>query len=395
VSQCLSFQFRIYPTVKQAIALDRVLWLQRELFNVALEERRGAWRWERRSVGYVQQCRTLTELREVRPEVLEFGVTVCRGTLMRLDRAYKGFFRRCQRGEKPGYPRFKSRSRFNSLQWEDTKSWKLKTETRRLYLQGIGDVKVHLHREVKGTPKAITVKREGRRWLVSIRCTGVDPVPLAPTGREVGIDLGVVNLVATSDGRLVDEGRFGRNGAAALAKAQRDLKSKRKGSNRRRRAVERVAEHHRRVRNQRRDLAHKVSRQLVDDYDLIVLEDLKVVSMVRRPKPRPCPDGTFEPNGANAKSGLNRSIHDAGWGQLARMLAYKAEDAGRELRVVAPQFTSQRCSRCEHTDEASRRSQAVFRCMACGFGAHADINAACNVLWAGRAQRALGPRRVN
>jgi putative transposase len=389
VSQCRTFKFRVYPTYKQAIALDRVLWLQRELFNAALEERRGAWRWERRSVSYFQQCRTLTELREVRPEVLEFGVRVCRGTLKRLDRAYRDFFRRCQRGEKPGFPRFKSRSRFNSLQWEDTNGWKLRADARRLHLHGIGDVKVHLHREVKGTPKAITVTREGRRWFVSIRCTGVEPTPLAPTGREVGIDLGVVNLVATSDGQLVDEGRFGRNAAAALAKAQRDLKSKRKGSNRRRRAVERVAEHHRSVRNQRRDLAHKVSRQLVDDYDLIVLEDLKVANMVRRPVPRPGPDGTFEPNGAKAKSGLNRSIQDAGWGQLARMLAYKAEDAGRELRVVAAQFTSQRCSRCEHTDEASRRSQAVFRCTACGFEAHADINAACNVLWAGRAQRAL------
>jgi putative transposase len=388
VSQCRSFQFRVYPTVKQANKLDRALWLQRELFNSALEERKGAWRWERRSVSYFQQCRTLTELRQVRPEVLEFGVTVSRGTLKRLDGAYKHFFRRCQRGENPGYPRFKSRSRFNSLQWEDTKGWKLKTEERRLRLHGIGDVKVKMHREIHGTPKAITVERQGRRWFVSFRCTGVEPIPLAPTGREVGIDLGVVNLVATSDGELVNEGRFGHNAAAALAKAQRDLKTKHKGSNRRSRAVERVAEHHRRVRNQRRDLAHKVSRQLVNNYDFIVLEDLKVRSMVRRPKPRPSSDGTFEPNGANAKSGLNRSINDAGWGQLTRMLAYKAEGAGRELRVVPPQFTSQRCSRCEHTDEASRRSQAAFRCTACGCQAHADVNAACNVLWAGRAQRA-------
>ena len=197
-----------------------------------------------------------------------------------------------------------------------------------------------LHREVRGTPKAITVTREGRRWFVSIRCVDVEPIPLASTGREVGIDLGVVNLVATSDGELIDEGRFERNAAAALAKAQRDLKRKRKGSNRRRRAVERVAEHHRRARNQRRDLAHKVSRQLVDDYDLIVLEDLKVSGMVRRPTPRLGPDGAFEPNGATAKSGLNRSLQDAGWGQIPRMLVYKAADAGRELRVVAPQFTS-------------------------------------------------------
>jgi putative transposase len=194
--------------------------------------------------------------------------------------------------------------------------------------------------------------------------------------------------VATSDGELVDGPRFGRNAAAALAKAQRDLTLKRKGSNRRRGAVERVAEHHRKVRDQRRDLAHKVSRRLVDDYGLIVLEDLKVASMVRRPKPLPCPDGTFQSNGAKTKSGLNRSIQDAGWGELARMLECKAADVGRELRVVAPQCTSQRCSNCEHTDEASRRSQAVFRCTACGFAAHADINAARNVLWAGRAQRA-------
>jgi putative transposase len=287
-----------------------------------------------------------------------------------------------------GYPRFKARSRFHSLQWEDTDGWRLRIDERRLHLHGIGDVRVKLHRAIRGTPKAITVERKGPHWFVSFRCTGVETTPLAPTGRELGIDLGVMNLVATSDGEPFTEGRFGRNAAAALAKAQRDLRTKTKGSNRRKRAVERVAGHHRKVRNQLRDIAHKVSRQLVNDYDLIVLEDLKVVSMVRRPKPRPLPDGTFEPNGAAAKSGLNRSIHDAGWGQLTRMLAYKAEDAGRELRVVPPQFTSQRCSRCEHTDEASRRSQAVFRCTACGYETHADISAACNVLWAGRAQRA-------
>jgi putative transposase len=260
---------------------------------------------------------------------------------------------------------------------------------RRLYLQGVGDVRIKLYRDLRGTPQAITVKREGRHWFVSVRCVDIEPTPLEPTGREVGIDLGVVNLVATSDGELVCAGPFGRNAQAALAKAQRDLKLKKRGSNHRRRAVERVALHHRRVRDQRKDLAHKVSRRLVDDYDLIVLEDLAIRNMVRRSKPRPAQDGTFEPNGAKAKSGLNRSIHDDWWGQLTRMLAYEAEDAGRELRVVPPHFTSQRCSRCEHVDEASRRSQAVFRCTACGYQAHADLNAACNVLWAGRAQRAL------
>ena len=101
VSQCRSFQYRIYPTGKQANALDHALRLQCELYNAALEERRGSWRLERRSVSFFDQCRTLTKLREIRPEVLNLGVTVSRGTLMRLDGAYKHFFKRCQRGEKP------------------------------------------------------------------------------------------------------------------------------------------------------------------------------------------------------------------------------------------------------------------------------------------------------
>jgi putative transposase len=374
--------------VKQAQRLDLALGLQCELYNAALEDRRGAWRWEKRPVGYVEQCRTLTELREVRPEVLDCGVTVCRGTLKRLDRAFCAFYRRCARGEVPGFPRFKARSRFDSLQYEDTNGWRLKSEARRVALLGIGDVKVHLHREVRGTPKAITVKREGRHWFVSIRCVEVETTPLAPTGREVGIDPGVVNLVATSEGDLVDGARLERRAAARLARAQRELATKQRGSMRRPPAKQLVADQHRRVRNRRRDLAHKLSRKLVDDYDLIVVEDLAVRRMVRRPAPRPWCDGGFEPNGARAKSGLNRSIHDAGWGELVRMLAYKAEDAGRELRIVSPRCTSQRCSLCGHTDAASRRSQEAFECTACGHRDHADVNAARNILWAGRAQRA-------
>jgi putative transposase len=133
---------------------------------------------------------------------LDFAVTVCRGTLKRLDRAFCACYRRCARGEVPGYPRFKTRSRLDSLVWDCTST------ARRLALLGIGDVNVHAHRELRGTPKAITVKREGRRWFVSIRCVDAETTPLAPTGREVEIDLGVTNLVATSDGLLVQGARF-------------------------------------------------------------------------------------------------------------------------------------------------------------------------------------------
>jgi putative transposase len=173
----------------------------------------------------------------------------------------------------------------------------------------------------------MTVRREGRHWYASIRCVDVQPMPLAKTGREVGLDLGVVHLVCPSDGRVLDARGFERRAAGRLAAAQRALSTKQRGSMHRKRAVERVALHHRRVRNQRHDFAHKLSRELVDAYDLIVLENLSITSMVRRSKPRPKPDGSFEPNGEAAKAGLNRSIHDAGWGELVRMLTYKAERA--------------------------------------------------------------------
>jgi len=145
---------------------------------------------------------------------------------------------------------------------------------------------------------------------------------------------------------------------------------------------------HRKVRNQRKDLAHKLSREIVNRYDLIVHEDLKIPNVVRRPKPRQAEDGTFEPNGAAAKAGLNRSIADAGWGQLLRFIAYKAEDAGREVIAVNPHHTSQRCSSCGHVDAENRRTQAEFRCQVCGHEAHADVNAAINILRAGRVRQA-------
>jgi len=250
-----------------------------------------------------------------------------------------------------------------------------------LALFGIGHVKVHLHRPIRGTPKAITVRREGRRWWVSIRCLEVPATPLPRTGRAVGLDLGVTWQVATSDGLLVAADRPLRRSAERLAEAQRDLATKHRGSGHRARAAARVGAIHRLVANQRKDVAHQLSRALVNHYDLIVHEDLRTANLVRRPKPRKDEDtGTYLANGAKAKGGLNRAIHDAGWGQLLSYLAYKLEETGRELIAVDPRYTSQRCSSCGHVAAANRCSQAVFRCLACGYEAQADLNAALNIL---------------
>ncbi len=388
MGRCRSYRYLLQPTVHQRADLERLLLNQCELYNAALEERQGAWTWERRSVSYVDQTRTLTTVRGARPEVLDHGVTVCRGTLKRLDRAFAAFYRRCRAGQAPGYPRFKSSQRWDSVQWEDRSGWRLDIENRRLRLLGIGNVKVRLHRAVRGTPKAITVAREGQRWWVTLRSVDVPAEPRPATGRQVGIDLGIVAQLATSDGEVVEEGRYGRRAAERLANAQRALKDKRRGSRRRQRAMDRVAAAHRLVRNQRKDLAHKLSRQLVNRYDLIAHEDLEITNMVRRPRPGRAADGTHEPNGAAAKAGLNRSISDAGWGQLLQCIAYKAEEAGRIVIAVNPRHSSQRCSSCGHTVGGNRRTQARFRCLACGHEGHADVNAAVNILRAGRARQA-------
>ena len=385
---CRSYRFLLKPTHPQRGRLQVLLRNQCELYNAALEERRGAWKWERRSVSYVDQSRTLTTIREARPEILEHGVTVCRGTLKRLDRAFGAFYRRCRAGQTPGYPRFKSVRRWDSAQWEDGYGWRLDTARSRLRLQGIGEVRVRLHRLTEGTPKAITVAREGRRWWVTVRCVDVPAKTLAATGHEVGIDLGVRAQIATSDGLLVSEGRYERAGNARLKAAERDLASKCRGSRRSERAVDRLAAAHRKIRNQRKNLAHRLSRELVNHNDLIVHEDLKITNMVRRPKPRKAEGDTYMPNGAAAKSGLNRSISDAGWGQLLQFIAYKAEDAGRKVIAVDPRHTSQRCSSCDHVNGENRRTQAQFRCQACGYEANADVNAATNILRAGRARQA-------
>jgi putative transposase len=195
-------------------------------------------------------------------------------------------------------------------------------------------------------------------------------------------------LVATSDGVLEPNPRPAERAAGRLAAAQRALARKQRGSKRRRRAVERVAAAHRQVRNVRADQHHQLSRRLVNNYDVLVHEALTIPNLVRRPAPRPDPGqpGRFRPNGAAAKTALNRCIHDAGWAQLLAMITYKAESAGRTVIVVAAHNTSRTCACCGHI-AAGNRHGAVFCCRACGHQVHADTNAAINILRAGRAQQ--------
>ncbi|MFY9766617.1 MAG: transposase, partial [Mycobacterium sp.] len=263
-------------------------------------------------------------------------------------------------------------------------------DARRVYLQGIGQVKVDLHRQVAGRVKTIQIKRSGRRWMLVLSCDDVPTNPMPATLRQAGVDVGIVRYATLSDGTGVDNPRWGRAAAERLTAAQQRLaRAKRRSKNRVRRR-ETVAARHRKIANQRKDFHHKHARELAARYDLLVVEDLQIANMLRRAKRVPDPDnpGQFLPNGARAKSGLNRSIGDAGWGQFVSILRAKAEDAGRTWIEVDPRHTSDGCEKCGYAATENRVTQAAFECQRCSHHAPADEHAARNILRAGLALHA-------
>ena len=389
-----AFKFRLRPTARQHVALGRCLALHRELYNAALQERRDAWRLSSATVSYGEQSAQLKQIREARPDVAAWSFSSQQATLRRLNRGFGAFHRRVRAGETPGYPRFKSAHRFCSVEWpKDGDGCRWHPDTRRVYLQGIGQVKVTVHRQVQGRVKTIQVRREGRHWMLILSCDDVPVRPLEPTQAAVGVDVGIASFATTSDSHQLPNPGFGRVAAARLATAQRVLARKQRGSNNRRKARAALAARHRKVANQRRNFHHHTARALIARYDLLVVEHLRIRNMVRRPAPRPDPDqpGGFLPNQAAAKTGLHRSIHDAGWAQFVSILRAKAEEAGRVVIDVDARHTSDRCEACGHTATENRASQAVFSCRACGYTANADEHAARNILRAGLARLAATP----
>jgi putative transposase len=384
--------FRLRPTGRQHIALAACVESHRELYNAALQERRDAWSHSKTRINYGDQSAQLTEIRSVRPDQAVWSFSSQQATLRRLNKAFAGFFRRAKRGEKAGYPRFKGKARFDSVEWpKDGDGARWLPERRRVYLQGVGEVKVDLHRPVQGRVKTIQIKRQGRHWMLVLSCDDVPTNPLPATCRQAGIDVGIVSFATTSDGTHVDNPRWGRAAADRLANAQQRLQRAKRRSKNRERKRETVSARHRKIANQRKDFHHKQARALVTRYDLLVVEDLEIANMLRRAKAVPDPDepGQYLPNGAAAKTGLNRSISDAGWGRFVSILRAKAEEAGRTWIEVDPRHTSDGCENCGHAAPENRVTQAAFECQRCSHRAQADEHAARNLLRAGLARHAL------
>ncbi|HLI05430.1 MAG TPA: transposase, partial [Ktedonobacteraceae bacterium] len=357
----------------------------RELYNAGLAERKEAYRMAGKSISYYEQQRDLPEIKNVlREEYQQIHSQVLQDVLLRLDRAFKAFFRRVANGEKPGYPPFQGRNRYHSFTYPQggyTLSEKRVTRSK------IGSIKIKLHRPIEGTVKTCTITYEAGQWYAVFSCECEARQLLPVSEEEVGIDLGLLHFAALWDGTFINNPRYSRKTEKTLEKRQQVLSRKKRGSHRREKARRQVAKAHRKIRNQRRDFLHKQAKRLVERYQTIVFEDVQTEHLVKRPKAKQDENGKYLPNGASAKAGLNKSILDAGWAMFVDVCSFKAACAGRNVVKVNPYKTSQICSACLRECPHKELDVRTHVCIHCGVVLDRDTNAARNILRLGRSQR--------
>ena len=354
-----AFKYPLYPTKSQSLALDTMLETHRHLYNRALAERRDAYQQEQRTVRYGEQSAALKEQRVANPYLAMTNFSSCQATLRRLDRAFHAFFRRVKAGEKPGYPRFKGKDRFDTVEFPSHGDG-CKLAGDRVYCQHVGSVKVKRHRLTEGAIKTLSFKREAGHWYLIASCDLGDAPAVRSTTRTVGIDLGLKAFLTTSEGEQVAPPKFYRKAQATVRRAQRHLSRCQDGSNRRKKAKQRVARLHQHVAHQRRDWQHKVALRLVARYDLIAHESLTTKGL--------------------ARTRLAKSIYDAGWTQFLGILTHKAEGAGVTVVAVDARNTTQICSVCGALPlvPLSLRDR-VYHCASCSLSLDRDSNAALNI----------------
>jgi len=247
---------------------------------------------------------------------------------------------------------------------------------------GVGFVKFRKSQDILGIIKNVTISKKSGHWYVSFGTEReLEQNPIHPSKTAIGIDLGVAKLIATSDGQVIKPKNSFKANQGKLAKLQRQLSRKVLFSQNWKKQNRKIQKLHHHIANIRHDYLHKISTDISKNHAMIVCEDLKVVNMLGSAS------GTLENKGRNvkAKSGLNKSILDQGWGMMIDMLEYKQHWHGGLLIKVDPRYTSQTCFECKHVAKENRQTQAKFECVECGYIANADVNAARNILAAGHA----------
>lgn len=350
-----TYKFKLEPSPHHTEQLEWTLTLCRRLYNALLEQRIFAYKRRGVSVNYYEQKAELPLLKQEIPAYKQVQSQVLQDIVKRLDQSFQSFFQRLKRGGKAGFPRFQGEARFDSFTYPQTG---FRIEDKFLRLSKIGEIRIKRHRQMEGKVKTLTIKRKNDKYYACFSCE-VEPKP-ETTGKQVGIDLGIQHLAITSDGEFFPYHGYLRTSEKKIKRLQRTVSRRKKGSNRREKAKKQLAKAHEKIANQRRDHAHKVSRCLVDTYDLMAFEDLNILGMVKNHR-------------------LSKSVIDASWHQLKQFTSYKAAYAGKKVVSVDARNTSQQCSNCD-TIVKKTLAQRIHRCPYCGYEADRDVNAAQNIL---------------
>jgi len=345
-----TYRFRIYPTAEQRARLLRWEGALRFLWNLANEQRlMGLSRTDKRYPTAPQQQAELTTLRASLPWLADVPRNVSAQMLSELDKAWRRYFLRLT-----GLPNWKSKQQAPAGMTESHHDrWRLRDSS--LHFAKLGDIRVVAHRAIEGDTKTCSLKRDGDQWFALITCEIDAPAPTPRDAPVVAIDRGITRMLADSDGNLTDNPKFYQRAMTRLARAQRTVSRRKKGSKNRDKAKLRVMRLHRKVRRQREHFLHVQSARLAKSHGVVVIEKLNVAGMIR--------------------GNLSRSIADAGWSRFAEMLRYKLAWSGGTLIEVPAAYSSQTCSVCGAVDAASRKAEA-FCCTLCDHVDHADLNAA-------------------
>ncbi len=353
-----TFKYRLYPNREQVVLLEHQLSEAHSLYNAALEERREAWRMCGVSRNYYDQANQLKEIRDAGDlELANFAA--CQDVLRRVNKTFGAFFARVKAGKKAGYPRFKGRDRFNSYTFPVWGDGCHITDASRLKVQGIGVIKLKLHRPIAGDIKTLTLKCEAGKWyayfsvIINLPCS-------IPSPEAVGVDMGLKSFIALSTGELTVNPRNLKVALAHLRRVERKVTRCKRGSEGRNKTVRLLQRVHAHIYNQRSDFHHKVSRRLANNYGLIAVEDLNIKGL--------------------ARSVLAGSVNDAGWGSFLAKLAYKVEETGGQLIKVNPNGTSQVCSQCGCLPDVPKTLDDRVHSCSCGLTVDRDVNAARNIL---------------
>jgi putative transposase len=301
----------------------------------------------------------LTDDRATHASLASANFSSCQATLRRLDRAFAAFFHRVKAGETPGYPRFKGQNRFDTVEFP-AQGEGCTLDGSLVYFQHVGHVKIKRHRPIEGTIKTISFTREADGWAVVFSCESPDveilPSPLPATG----IDLGLKVFLVTADGREIVPPRHYRKAQKAFRRSQRAVAGRQKGSNRRKKAVERLAKQHLRVANRRRNFHHQVAHQFISLHGMIAHEAFNIQGI--------------------ARAHLAKATRVVGWGHFLTILHSKAEGAGGQVIAVPPANTTQQCSACgalpAAPEQRKRLGGRLHRRTSCGYAADRDLNAA-------------------